>query len=432
MYLRSRPRTSRRHGPTLGRILLWIFAPILIVIGIGVYENRALIAPRVQELVMSAVDDAGQALATSQAPPPTATPDPSNNIRLAEAAWVNGAIQEAVRLYEQIVPARPNDLETHYRYTLGLIMQGRTDDALNAAENTVTANPFASDAWAIHSLAFSRARQFEKAVASGLRALELKQDNARAMAFLAETYMNVNRAERADALLNRAMEANPESFEVYYVRGMYNWGRAFDLAAAQSNLEYAYDLSGQMPYIGVDLAVLYIARQQVDDGLSLLQDILNRNPESTPLLYQIGRYYGRTLGDDSRAIDYFTRCVAADPANTLCYYEMGRAYWDLENFEQARLAFENGINAGSENPFHLYWTGRSQIASLGNCSLAMNYLEPGYRIASTEYARTQDSELGIVIPMYEELMRPCGFTPSAPVVPAAPEVTAEPEPAQGT
>lgn len=142
MYLKPRRRTARRRGLSIRRVFVLFVVPLLIVGLIAVYENRDVIQPIIARVFNDVAQQAVDTVATIGAPTPTPTSDPTDNRRLAEAAWSNGQFQEAVRLYESILPALPNDVSAHYYYTLGLVMQGQINDAVEAAENTVTANPF--------------------------------------------------------------------------------------------------------------------------------------------------------------------------------------------------------------------------------------------------------------------------------------------------
>ncbi len=114
MYIRPRRPTSRRRSFSFRRLFVWLAAPVLILGAAGVYtmrdQVRIMIAPLFDSVAKQAVDT----VATIGAPTPQPTQDPSANRRLAEAAWANGQYQEAVRLYEEILPALPNDVSAHY------------------------------------------------------------------------------------------------------------------------------------------------------------------------------------------------------------------------------------------------------------------------------------------------------------------------------
>lgn len=414
MYMKTRDyRRARRRRVSFRRVFLWLIAPVIIAGGIYVYDNRESIQPVVDEALKGLIDQASETIATAQAPAPTPTSDPSNNIRLAEAAWESGSIQEAVRLYQQAISALPNELIAHYRLTYGLIMQGQYDAALVAAENTVTANPFAADAWAIRALALNRVGRYGESIASALRALEIDRANPRARAFLAESYADIGNTTRAQSEIQRALDENPDNIEARYISGQLKWNVNFDFEGAVAELSEAYELSG-LTYIGVELSQMYFSSfiDQPQEGLNILQDILERNPENTAVLYQMGRYYFRTLGDPNQGLTYLTRCINADPNSIVCHYELGRAQESLERFDEARLSFEKAVELGTRNPYHQWWAGEMEMATLGDCTAAMRYFEEGYEIVNTEINNRSEiygtiDALRQLRQNYEDSMTPC-------------------------
>ena len=99
-----------------------------------------------------AVYRGGDMVSTMTAPTPLPTENPINAINRADANWLGGRVEDAINDYSEAVSGVPNDVTTHYRYTLGLIIDGRYEDALNAAEDAITADPYSADAWAIQAL----------------------------------------------------------------------------------------------------------------------------------------------------------------------------------------------------------------------------------------------------------------------------------------
>jgi tetratricopeptide (TPR) repeat protein len=439
MYMRTRDyrRGRRRRGLSLRRLLLWVFAPLIIYGGIHVYNNRDAYQPVVEEIFTGLIRQAEDVVSTAQAPAPTPTNDPTNNVRLASASWESGSIQEAVRLYAGAINALPNDLLAHYRLTYGYIMQGQYELAMEAAENTVTANPFSSDAWAIRALALNRVGRFGESIASALRALEIDRDNARARAFLAESYQAVGATTRAQAELERALSIDPDNVEARYISGRLKWNVQFDFPAAVEELRAAYESSG-LTYVGVELSQMYFSSfiDQPQEGLNILLDILDRNPENTAVLYQLGRYYFRTQGDPNQGITYLTRCTNADARSINCHYELGRAQEALERNDEARLSFEKAVELGTLNPYHFWWAGEMELATLGDCTSAMGYFERGYEITNQQIENrieiygTFDAMVQLK-ENYEQSMTPClafsSFTFATPL-PEFDETLEEPTP----
>lgn len=419
MYVRPRGRTARRRGFSIRRLFVWTVVPVMIVALAGAFHMRDQLRDVIAPLVDSVAQDAVNTVSTIAAPTPLPTADPSSNRRLAEAAWQNGQFQESVRLYESIIPAVPNDVTAHYYYTLGLVMQGRISDAITASENAITASPFSSDMWAVRALTLNRAGQLTESVVSAMRAIELNPESARAHAYLSESYADLGRFSRAEQELNAALEANPDSYEARYVSGLYKWEVNYEFLAARDELQDAYDLSNGAAHIGLALARLLLYRSDIfgdasiEQGMSLLNDILDRNPDSTPILYQIGAYYRQQMGAPERAETYLRRCVTAQPTHIDCNYELGRVLERLDQPEEARLAFERVIDVlESTNPYHYYWAGYMNISALGDCSSALRYLQAGYQVVQTGIIEGGTSGIGVealetLRNNFQDAMTPC-------------------------
>ncbi len=393
MYLNTRPRTRRRRGIALWRVLLWILAPVVIFIGVGVYQNRDLFIPEINRLVGNVMQQAEAVIATSQAPTAEPTVDPGDQLIRAENAWSRGNFQEAVNWYEDVIELVPNDLKAHYFLTLGYLIDGRELEAVQAAENTVTANPFHSDAWAVRTIALNYNGRYGEAIASGLRALELNEANARAHAFLAEAYLDFGLVSRAETEVEQALDLDPDGFEAYYVRARLRAETQGDFEGAKSDLRTAYELSGGMTYIGIYLALEELARQGGDTeaGLNLLNEMNERNPNNPRVLTELGRYY-RSQGEADRASTYLTRCVSTVPMAFNCHFWLGRLQYDQEEFTLAADSFEKALELGSTNPQHFYWAALVQIDSLGNCTAGIAYLDEGYALAQVSGRFLEDIE----------------------------------------
>jgi len=389
MYLKSskKYRTQRRARLiSFKAILFWIFAIVIIVVGIGIYENREQFIPIVDRALNTVVDNAGDAIATSRAPDPTPTQDPSNDLLRANDAWISGSIQEATSLYERISSATPNDIVVFYRLTLGYINQGKFDEALASAEKGITANPFHPDMWAMRAMALNRLGRSSQAIASASRALELvptsliDQDpswastRARALAFLAESYLNIGQGERADSTIEEALDLNPDSYEALQISGRIQQEIYYDFDAALENFRAANELAPTMIYVAIWLARLERDRfQDYETALALYQDILDRNPGNTQVLFDVADYYWRVQGNPEEAMSYLSRCIEADPDVAACHYLMGRVQYRREQMADALISFQTAYDFISDNGYYAYWLGATHLA-LGQCQLSIPYL----------------------------------------------------------
>lgn len=410
MYLRTPKRYTRgqkRSPISLRWLWLWILTPIIAVAGAAIYQNRETLGPPVHRAIYGALDNAQQSLATAAAPPPAPTQDPTNQLARAEADWREGRIEAAISTYENVIDAVPNNLDAHYRLTLGLAMSGNMEAALDAAERTITADPFASDGWAIRAMVLDWSGRYGEAIASALRAAELSGDNARAYAFLAEAYKDMGQADLARQTIGRALDMNPDSFEALRVAGWIAWELDFDTETAHDYFSQAFDAAPNMPYLAIDLAQINYATEETDEAIGILRDVLDSNPQNARALFELGRIYYTGLGDPNAALDYLVRCVEVNPNRIPCQGLLGRAYMALDQYPQADAALQRAVELGSTNPRHYLWAGRTLIA-LGDCPSAIPLLQQaitlGQDVGDTEAVTASEDDLrqcSVVVPGFE-------------------------------
>lgn len=388
MYLKTPKRYQRGHRRSIISLRwawLWILTPIVVFVGMHIYNNKDQYTPQVEAVMGNVFNEAQETLSTAMAPTPLPTENPSIQLAAANSAWERGAIDEAVNNYQAVLDAVPNEVTPHYRVALGLVMSGQTDEAVEAAERAVTADPYSADAWAIRAMALDWAARPGEAIASAQRALELAGDTnpqaaARAQAFLAEAYYDLGQYDRALSAANQALEINPDSYEAYRNRALIVQNTQFDFEAALDDLQIAYDLAPHLPYITMDLALILTREEGVDSSIALLNELIELNPNNTRILYLLGAQYLNLVGDLSSATDYLSRCTEIDPDNISCTYLLGRAQMRNDQPSAAAETFQKVLNLGSEDPYHYWWAGRSQVV-LGSCSAAAPFYRRGYQMA---------------------------------------------------
>jgi tetratricopeptide (TPR) repeat protein len=407
VYLRTPKRyrvgkRPKRYLFNLRWLWLWIVTPLAVYAGSWLYERRDQIAPQVDAFINRTISSAGEMVSTAIAPTPTPLPDPTMTLARADSAWGRGAIEEAVQLYAEALPAVPNDVQVHYRYTLGLIMMGRREQALAAAEDAITANPFSADAWAVRALAQTRAGSPNAAIASGMQALALDPASARALAFMGEAYLDADQPGRAGEMVRRALSANPDSFEAYYVSGLINWQSRYDFNAAYADFQKALERAPNLPYIAIDMAWLEWNLQNYDNGLMLLEEVVDRNPTNLDGLFALGFYYYAVYGDPNRALDYLTRCVTASPNNISCLSYLGTVQAGTGDTRSAVETYARLIRAGTQNPAHYLAAGRVNL-QVGDCRSALPLLRTGYALEQSAPSPNADR-----LAQFETFMRDCG------------------------
>lgn len=423
MYLKTpkRYKSRKRYFFSLRWPWLWVLTPIIIVGGWFIYQNREALSPLVIDRVEVAYNNSQEQIATMMAPTPLPTENPTGRIERAHQNWAAGRVEDAMGDYETAVELAPNDLTTHYNMTMGLIMEGLYSEALEAAENTITASPFSSDAWAIRAFAQIRSGNPGGGIASGLHALELNPENPRALAFLTEAYLDTSQPERARETAEQAVLLDPNNAEAYYARGQVARLVDFDFEAARSDFETAYSLAPYLTDAAVDTAYLDWNQQNYQQGVDILTTLIESNPRNTNALYAMGFIYNSGLGNPERASDYLTRCIEVDNESTDCHYYLGQVTLRLQDFADAADHFARAVElsqqTNTESPTYYYWAGQGQIF-LGNCPTALTFLRPGVELAR-EQGRAD------LVSDFQVSLRECQAYDTAPSQPSLPTESSE-------
>jgi tetratricopeptide (TPR) repeat protein len=423
MYLRTpkryRPGRKRHLFGSLRWLWLWLLTPLIVFAGWQLYNARDELRAPLGTAIANAVNSVSGGLATAVAPTATPRPDPSQRLAVADSAWQTGAIEEAVSAYREVLGDIPNDVVVHYRVAFGLIMDGRLQQALDAAEATINANPYSADAWAIRSYALTQNDRPQEGIASALQALSLDPTNARALAFLASAYFDANQIQRARETVERALEADPEGPEAYYVRGLIYHYSDFLFEDAREDYLTALQYAPNMTNTSIELAWVNYGLQDYETAQATLLDVLELNPNNLDALFALSFVYYSALGDPQQALDPIQRCVELDPENRACLFYLGNVQRGLGDNTAALESYRRLIATGTQNPAHFLAAARAYLDSAGDCSSAVSLLEEGYRLEQEAITPNADR-----LATFTDLLQTCG---SAGIAVSIATPTAAPE-----
>jgi tetratricopeptide (TPR) repeat protein len=419
MYLRTpkryRPvKHQRRHNVfNLRWLWLWLLTPLIAYGGWQLYERRDELRPMVANSMNNAVESISGGLATAAAPTPTPRPDPSDALAAADGAWQSGAIEEALTAYRAVLSDVPNDVRRYANVALGLIMDGRYPEAVEAAEAAINADPYSADAWSIHSYALASNDEPEVAIASGQQALYLDAAHVTATAYLAYAYFVDNQIERSVTTTERALELDPTNPDANLISGIINQESNFDFGAARRDYETALQYA---PYrVDVQIRLVWVLFQVPDYNAmrQLLLEITELNPNNLEALYALSFSYYFVDGDPQQALEPIQRCVDIAPDNRACLFYLGNVQTGRGDNAAALDAYRTLIATGTQRPSHFLAAARAYLNAAGDCPSALTLLQEGYRLEQAEFAPNSTR-----LTEFEELLAQCG-SPIAPVAPTA-------------
>ncbi|GAB4573923.1 MAG: hypothetical protein Kow0077_17940 [Anaerolineae bacterium] len=390
MYLKTPKRYSpnrrRRRLFSLRWWWLYLLTPIVAIIGAGLWDQREMFQGPIEQAIWAQIEVAQDRIATLQAPTPTPTDSPFNYVNAGIAAYQRGATSEAITQYRLAAEGLPNDVSIYFQLAHLLTTSGRLDEAVEAAERAINADPYSPDAWAIYGMAHEWRGDFDRALPALFRALELDPNHAVAYAFLAEAYIDMGKVEEALEAAEKALELDPMNYNVQR-----NYGYVAEFTGQYDVAKQAYERALQLEpsraYIAFNLVDLYRRENEYDKAVDLLRQVIDRNPENAQAYARLANILLSDLGEREQAREAAERCTAIDPNNVTCLAFLGTLQLTDGEYNLCARTLDRAIQAGSTNALHYYYAGTCHIV-IDDCARAREILLQGLELARTVETQT--------------------------------------------
>jgi tetratricopeptide (TPR) repeat protein len=208
----------------------------------------------------------------------------------------------------------PDQSIEYYNAAVDAIQSGRLDEALRAAENSLTENPKDTETWQLYVIV--------------LNALGRHADASKASEKLRELGLG-----EADDFLLQAAEAASSG----------------DLASALACYESAMKTGGNRPEIHAGYALALMEAGRSEDALAAAEKAVALAPDDARANYAIGHIL-RLRGEKDEALAALTKAVAAEPGLMLAVYEQGMLLGERNRLEEALANFERYREANPGDP----------------------------------------------------------------------------------
>ena len=238
---------------------------------------------------------------------------------------------------------------------------------------------------------------FLKAVGHFQRAVELDPTYDRALSrlALAESFSaEVPRADvrdpaavrgHASAMVEKALELNPESAEAYSTRGMLRYSNDWDWSGAQADFDKAFALDPDEPTVLLKYSSLLATLGKVPEAIAALRKESERDPLFPPPWDGLARMYVAS-GDYPAARAPIARALAVSPENP--YPVRLRAVLSLLEGDAAK-ALEDYRSLSSE---------RHRLGGIALCEFALGHeREAKAALAALEAKHAQTSAYFIAV-----------------------------------
>ena len=236
-----------------------------------------------------------------------------NDFTYGVALFQRGYLDQAAESFKQVIAAKPEEPEAYYN--LGTLYLRKNDfgQARQYLEQTVKLRPTHAEAWNNLGMLAAQTGQTEEAVRDFQQSLNLKPNYATALLNLGNLYRRAHNFSQAEDILGRALQAEPDNPEANYNLGML-YAQQNHFPKASGYFERALTLRPDYPdalnNLGVllvrqgryveaqekfascirvapnldqgylNLARLYAVMNDKEKARSVLQDLLQRQPEN--------------------------------------------------------------------------------------------------------------------------------------------------------
>ncbi|MFX1494507.1 MAG: tetratricopeptide repeat protein [Promethearchaeota archaeon] len=124
-------------------------------------------------------------------------------------------------------------------------------------------------------------------------------------------------------------------------------------------------------------------KEKFKDALKILEDLLERNPNSENVkkaLIEVLFDYGGYLNDEwvldyKKAAECFKKIIELHPDDYRAWYNLGIAYFNLKNTEDALAAYQRAIQIKPDYMYCYYNIGLLYEAQKGELETALQYYE---------------------------------------------------------
>jgi TolB protein len=253
--------------------------------------------------------------------------------------------EDAIAIYQDLVSRAPDDARPEIGWAWALVLDEQATDALAHAQRAVELDSLSSEAAAVLARVYVELGDKAQALTWGQKAIELDSADAEAHAVLAEAYLLNGQNQAAVDEADLALVQDINNADAHRIRGWLYYANDNDMGRAASELQIAAGLQPE----------LWLRRHELGELLLDAEDYVT-------------------------AIMAFQDALAIRP-KAVTYTAIGEAYYQLEQYDQARASLQQAIAAGADDADTYALLGAS-YAHLNRCDEARNYYEQALSLES--------------------------------------------------
>jgi len=230
---------------------------------------------------------------------------------LGQQMGKSGRTGEAIRLYQGYLEKEPGNTPIRGFLAKLLLMEKRYAEARTHLDTILKENPENQNALLLLGLIESREGNFEKALEVFNRLRKISGDSFETLMQIGSLQREMKIPTEAAATFEEAARTYPDRFEPHLNLAIIH-DAAHDMDKTETSARTALSLAPERSNIRSYLGQILTKEERYKEAIALLQEGLEKNPDDTVLLFQMGVTYDRS-GRFDLAEKALKRLLEADP-----------------------------------------------------------------------------------------------------------------------
>ncbi|HXI04255.1 MAG TPA: tetratricopeptide repeat protein [Candidatus Saccharimonadales bacterium] len=248
-----------------------------------------------------------------------------------------GDTDAALQSYEGALARQPRSASIQNSIAEVYLKRGDYQRALQEADKAIDFGPRYLPAYLTLGNSFMLSGKTRDAFLAFNAALAINPDDPGALYNMGALHYQQKQYVKASRLLERATDLRPGDAEAFFRLGMSRFFEG-DFAGSAEALRRCLALNPGRIDAKVNLAAALTKTQDHDTAGQLLQEVLAVQPNNAEALNGMA-ILASARNDKEAARSYFEKAVAADPNNLQFLYNLGGAYEELGQIDQALDAY---------------------------------------------------------------------------------------------
>jgi tetratricopeptide (TPR) repeat protein len=266
---------------------------------------------------------------------------PSPALPVALAHHQNGELEQAARLYRDILSSEPDHPDALHLLGVVALQRGQPRKAIELIERAIAIQPSAAAFHGNLGEAYRACGQLQRAEACCRLALRLQPVFPEAAYTLGSTLMQQKRIAEAASFFRQAIQHQPN-----FPTAHNNLGNACrllgDLEGAVNHFRRAVELDPQLAFAHSNLGQLLLELDRPHEALHHCREATRLQPHSAPARNNLGNVL-RCLGQLNEAKACYAEALRLDPNLGMAHRNIGQALQDEGKFDEALLWYRQAL-----------------------------------------------------------------------------------------